>query len=42
MARDYAPPAEDDCPLCGEILNGRLTPTKRGWAHRACVQREQA
>lgn len=41
MSRHYAPPAEDDCPLCGQILNGRIQPYRNGWAHKACVWAER-
>lgn len=43
MSRRYAPPATDECPICGQILNGRLLPVRNegGWAHRACVLAER-
>lgn len=43
MARRFrvAPPFADDCPLCELPLDGSLRKTKRGWAHRACIEAER-
>lgn len=41
MPRRYAAPHVDECYLCDQILNGPLTKTRKGWAHKACLQREQ-
>ena len=43
MSKRYANPGTDDCPICGQILNGRLLPVRNesGWAHRKCVLAER-